>query len=114
MLAGVYPLQVLLMTVSGLVNRHQANVIAYFVEENRVLKEQMKGRAIRLNDDQRRRFAAKAKLLASVSPEVRTPAMQTGLVTRKRMLFSTKSTTFHSTPLGTMPPSAFQPLGIRI
>ena len=49
--------------MSGWVNRHQADVIAYLVEENRVLKEQMKGRALRLNDDQRRRLAAKAKVL---------------------------------------------------
>ena len=40
MLAATYPLQVLLMTFSGLVNRHQANIISYLVEENRVLKEQ--------------------------------------------------------------------------
>lgn len=63
MLADTYPIRVLLMTLSGLVNRHQADVIAYLVEENRVLKEQMRGRALRLNDDQRRRLAAKAKLL---------------------------------------------------
>ncbi len=63
MLAETYPIQVLLMTFSGLVNRHQADVIAYLVEENRVLKERMRGRALQLNDDQRRRLAAKAKLL---------------------------------------------------
>ncbi len=63
MLAETYPIQVLLMTFSGLVNRHQADVIAYLVEENRVLKERVRGRALRLNDDQRRRLAAKAKLL---------------------------------------------------
>jgi hypothetical protein len=63
MLAEFYPLQVLLLTVSGIVNRHQTNVIAYLVEENRVLKEQMSGRSLRLTDDQRRRLAAKAKLL---------------------------------------------------
>ena len=63
MLAATYPLQVLLMTFSGLVNRHQADIIAYRVEENRVLKEQLKGRKLRLNDDQRRRLAAKVKLL---------------------------------------------------
>lgn len=51
------------MTLSGLVNRHQADVISYLVEENRVLKGQMAGRALRLNDDGRRRLAAKAKLL---------------------------------------------------
>jgi len=63
MLAEIYPIQVLLLTVSGIVNRHQANVIAYLVEENRVLKEQMSGRSLRLTDGQRRRLAAKAKLL---------------------------------------------------
>ncbi len=63
MRADIYPLQMLLMTVSGWVHRQQADVIAYLVEENRVLKEQMKGRALRLNDDQRRRLAAKAKVL---------------------------------------------------
>ena len=57
-------MQMLLLTVSGWVHRHQADVIAYLVEENGALKEQMKGRALRLNDDQRRRLAAKAKVLA--------------------------------------------------
>ena len=47
MLAEFYPLQVLLLTVSGIVNRHQANVVDYLVEENRVLKEQLKGRKLR-------------------------------------------------------------------
>jgi putative transposase len=63
MTAETYPLQVLLLAVSGWVNRHQQEVIEYLVEENRVLKEQMKGRKLRLNDDQRRRLAAKAKRL---------------------------------------------------
>ena len=58
-----YPLRVLLLTLSGCVNRHQAEVISYLVEENRILKEQMKGRRVRLTDDQRRRLAAKAKVL---------------------------------------------------
>ena len=63
MRADTFPFRLLLLTVSGWVNRHQHDVIAYLVEENRVLKEQMRGRALRLNDDQRRRLAAKAKLL---------------------------------------------------
>jgi hypothetical protein len=37
MFAETFPLQVLLLTFSGLVNRHQADIIAYLVEENRVL-----------------------------------------------------------------------------
>jgi putative transposase len=36
-------------------------VLEYLIEENRVLKEQLKGRALRLTDDQRRRLAAKGK-----------------------------------------------------
>jgi len=45
MTADVYPLQVLLVTLAGWVNRHQQHVIEYLVEENRVLKEQVKGAA---------------------------------------------------------------------
>ncbi len=48
MKADTYPLQVLLWTVAGWVNGHQQGVIDYLVEENRVLKEQMKGRRLRL------------------------------------------------------------------
>ena len=44
----VYPLQVLLLTLSGFVNRRQADVIAYLVEENRILKEQITGKRLRL------------------------------------------------------------------
>ena len=63
MKAEIYPLQVLLLTVSGWVNRRQQDLIEYMVEENRVLKEQMKGRRLRLTDEQRRRLAVKAKCL---------------------------------------------------
>ena len=48
---------------SGWVNRHQNQVIDYLMEENRVLREQMGGRRVRLNDDQRRRLAVKGKRL---------------------------------------------------
>ena len=44
-------------------NRHQQRIIEYLIEENRVLKEQLGGRRLRLNDDQRRRLAAKGKIL---------------------------------------------------
>ncbi len=59
----VFSLQLLLATFAGWVNRHQAHVIEYMVEENRVLKEQLGNRRLRLNDDQRRRLAAKGKIL---------------------------------------------------
>ncbi len=61
MSADLYPLQVLLVTLAGWVNRHQQHVIEYLVEENGVLKEQVKGRRLRLTDDQRRRLAVKGR-----------------------------------------------------
>jgi hypothetical protein len=57
------PLQLLLATFAGWVNRHQAQAIDNLVEENRVLKEQLGGRRLRLTNDQRRRLAAKGKAL---------------------------------------------------
>ena len=68
MKADTYPLQVLLWTFSGWVNRHQQDVIAYLVKENRVLKEQVKGRRLRLTDEQRRRLAAKGQRLGKRAP----------------------------------------------
>ena len=44
-------------------NHHQRQVIEYLREENRVLREQLGGRRVRLNDNQRRRLAVKAKAL---------------------------------------------------
>src|SRR5437867_3874184 len=63
MTADLSPLRLLLVTLAGWVNRHQQQVIEYLVEENRVLKEQLKGRRVRLSDDQRRRLAAKGQQL---------------------------------------------------
>ena len=54
-------LQLLLLTFSGWVNRHQQQVLEYLIEENRALKEQLAGRRLRLTDDQRLRLAAKGK-----------------------------------------------------
>src|SRR2546425_13109425 len=42
---------------------HQQHVIEYLVEENRVVREQIGNRRMRFSDNQRRRFAAKAKKL---------------------------------------------------
>jgi hypothetical protein len=47
MTTDVYPLQVLLVTLAGWINRHQQQVIDYLVEENRVLKGQLNGRRLR-------------------------------------------------------------------
>ena len=57
------PLQFLILTVAGWVNRSQQDVIAYLREENRVLREQVGGRRLRFTDVQRRCLAEKAKRL---------------------------------------------------
>jgi hypothetical protein len=43
MTADLFPLRLLLLTLAGWVNRHQQHVIDYLVEENRVLREQLRG-----------------------------------------------------------------------
>ena len=66
------PFRFVLIAVAGWMNQRQLQIIDYLREENRVLREQHGGRRMRLNDDQRRRLAAKAKgsgrkLLAEVA-----------------------------------------------
>ncbi len=43
----IFPLQLLLATFAGWVNRHQGQAIDYLIEENRVLNEQLGGRTTR-------------------------------------------------------------------
>ncbi len=57
------PWQVLLAALAGWINRHQEAVIDYLREENRVLKQQLGRRRLRLNDDQRRRLAIRGKAI---------------------------------------------------
>ena len=57
------PWQMMLMAVAGWVNQQQLGVIEYLKEENRVLREQLGRRRLRFTDDQRRRLAAKGRLL---------------------------------------------------
>ena len=44
-------------------NQQQQLAPDYLREENRILKEQLGGKRLRFNDDQRRRLASKAKLV---------------------------------------------------
>ena len=56
-------LQLLVNTMAGWVNRGQQQVIDYLMEENRILREQLHGRRLRLTDAQRRRLAVRAQVL---------------------------------------------------
>jgi len=52
-----------IVAVAGWIHRGQQDVIEYLLTENRVLREQLGGRRLRLTDDQRRRLAVRAKAL---------------------------------------------------
>ena len=57
------PFRLLVVSIAGWLNQQQRDAIDYLREENRVLREQLGVTLLRLNDDQRRRLAAKAKML---------------------------------------------------
>ena len=59
----IQPFHLLVVALAGWLNRNQQAVIDYLIEENRVLKDQLEGQRPRFTDDQRRRLAAKAKVL---------------------------------------------------
>src|SRR2546425_5072681 len=63
MRAALDPFSFVVISIAGWISSHQQHVIEYLIEENRVLREQIGCRRLRLNDDQRRRLAVKAKEL---------------------------------------------------
>ena len=56
----VSALRMLLLTVTGWLDRREREMLAYLIEENRVLRRQLGGRRLRLTDDDRRQLAARA------------------------------------------------------
>ncbi len=85
------PFRFVLIAVAGWMNQRQLLVIDYLREENRVLREQLGGRRLRLNDDQRRRLAARAKGLGRrVLAEVATIVTPETLLAWHRRLISQK------------------------
>ena len=53
-------LQMLLMVLTGWLERREREALAYLIEENRLLRRQLGGRRLRLTDDDRRRLAMRA------------------------------------------------------
>jgi hypothetical protein len=45
------PWEFVILVVAGWINRHQQAVIEYLMEENRVLKAQLRGKRLRLTND---------------------------------------------------------------
>ena len=59
----LYPWQILVTAMAGWITRQQDAVIDYLREENRVLKEQLGRKKLRLTDTQRRRLAVRGKAI---------------------------------------------------
>jgi hypothetical protein len=66
-----YRWQFLLVAMAGWINRWQQDVIAYLMEENRVQRELLGSKRPRFSDEQRRRLAAKAKVLERSATTIR-------------------------------------------
>ena len=85
------PFHFVVMAVAGWTNQRHLDAIDYLREENRVLREQLGERRLRLNDDQRRRLAAKAKRLGrSILKEVATIVTPDTLLAWHRRLIAQK------------------------
>ena len=59
----IHPSNLVLSALAHWPNREQANVIEHRRAENRVLRARLGPRRLRFNDAERRRLAAKAKLV---------------------------------------------------
>ena len=83
------PFRLLLISLAGWLNQSQHEVIEYLQEENRVLREQLGGKRLRFNDDQRRRLAVRAKKLSwRMLHEVRTIVTPATLLAWHRRLIA--------------------------
>src|SRR5947209_18090810 len=59
----VASLRFLLAALAGWWNHQQREVMAYLIEENQTLRRQLRGRRLRLTDDDRRRLAVRGQRL---------------------------------------------------
>ncbi len=90
---AIQPIHLLLVALTGWLNRHQQEVIDYLIEENRVLKQQLEGQRLRFTDEQRRRLAVKAKVLGRrVLDEIETLVTPDTLLAWHRKLIAEKWT----------------------
>jgi hypothetical protein len=62
-MSTIHPWQLLVLGVAGWINRHQQDAIDYLVDENHILKGQLRGKRLRLTDNERRRLAVKGKAI---------------------------------------------------
>ena len=83
----------LLLTVTSWLDRQEREILAYLIEENRVLRRQLGGRRPRLTDDDRRQLAARAHRLGrQVLREIATIVAPDTLLRWHRRLIARKWT----------------------
>ena len=86
-------LRLLLLTVTSWLDRQEREILAYLIEENRVLRRQLGGRRPRLTDDDRRQLAARAyRLGRQVLREIATIVAPDTLLRWHRRLIARKWT----------------------
>ncbi len=86
------PLHVIVAALFGWLQREQRDVIEFLREENRVLKAQLHGRRLRLNDDERRRLAVGHRLGRRILAEVATIVTPDTILSWHRELIARKWT----------------------
>src|SRR6204780_2112617 len=97
-------------------NQRQLQVIDYLREENRVLREQLGDRRLRLNDHERRRLTAKAKVLGrkvlGQIPTIVTP--ETLLAWHRKLIAQKYEGTAHRAPGRPRTAGAIESLVVRM
>jgi hypothetical protein len=89
----IHPFHVLVIALAGWLNRDQKAVVDYFIEENRVLMDQLEEQRLRFTDEQRIRLAVKAKVLGRrVRDEIETLVTLDTLLAWPRKLIAKKWT----------------------
>jgi hypothetical protein len=89
----VVPLQLLVASLMGWFHRGQYEIIEYLREENCVLKAQLRGKRVRLTDDDRRRLAVRgARLGRRILAEVATIVTPDTILRWHRQLIARKWT----------------------
>src|SRR5262245_23154344 len=82
-----------LIMLTGWLDRRERQATAYLMEENRLLRRQLDGRRLHLTDDDRRRLAARAYLVGRAAMrEIATVATPDTLLRRHRHLIARKWT----------------------
>ena len=86
-------LQIVLRVLTGWLERREREAIAYLIEENRLLRQQLGGRRLRLTDADRRRLAARAHRVGrAMLREIATIATPDTLLRWHRQLIARKWT----------------------